>query len=62
MITSFDKAWVSALVTIVAVLSMKFFNFEMDTAFQVALGVVISGVISFIATYMIPNKGFVKAE
>ena len=52
MFTKFDKAWVAALVTFLAITAKSWFGFEIDENLQLAIVGLLVGVV----TYMTPNK------
>ncbi len=52
MLTTIDKAWVSGLVSFIAMTSAQFFGFDIPPTVQAA----IISAFMFVLTWAVPNK------
>lgn len=52
MLTSIDKAWVSAAVSFLSLTTMQFFGFEIDATLQAGIVAVVTAAF----TWLVPNK------
>ena len=57
MLTYFDKAWVAGVVAFICqFIVLHFFNITIDANTQGIIVTVVCGLITAIATYLVPNK------